>query len=67
MDEKIYEKIARENGVSVEEVKKEMQSAINMAFENPSDLAKSIPSKGDIPDTDEVIDFILKILNGSEK
>ena len=32
---KIYRKIARENGVSVKEVKEDMQAAITAAYQNP--------------------------------
>lgn len=68
MDERIYEQIARENGVSVESVKKEMQNAIDMAFANPNELAELIPAKdGRTPTPDEFIDFVLDILNGMDE
>ncbi len=67
MDESIYESIARENGVSVESVKKEMQDAINIAFENPNELAKLIPFKDGNPNPDEFIDFVVNMLCGLDK
>jgi len=67
MDESIYENIARENGVSVESVKKEMQDAINAAFENPNELAKLIPSKDGNPNPDEFVDFVLNMLCGLDE
>lgn len=67
MDQSIYENIARENGVSVESVKKEMQDAINTAFENPNELAKLIPSEDGTPNPDEFVDFIVNMLCSSDE
>ena len=57
----IYRKIARENGVSVEEVKREMQAAINEAYKNPSPEAAmqqaAIPRSGKVPTPDELIRY----------
>ncbi len=62
MDEKIYEIIAKQYGVSVEEVKRDMQEAVNSAFKNPNDLAKNISFEGDKPTVDEFIDFVKNML-----
>ncbi len=57
----IYRKIAREHGVSVEEVKKEMQTAIDHAYGKRNKLISekmlqsSVPSKGEVPTTEEFI------------
>jgi len=56
--EKIYEKIAKENGVSVEEIKQDIQEAINSAYEKPNLYARCIPSKGNTPTTDEFIEYV---------
>lgn len=57
----VYRKIAREHGVSVQEVKREIQTAINEAYKNPlPDMAMQqcrIPKKGKVPTPDEVIRF----------
>lgn len=62
--EKIYQKIAKKNGISVDEVKSEMQAAINEAYRNPPNdngitvaFQKQVPSKGDIPSPDEFIRY----------
>lgn len=53
---KIYRKVAKEYGVSVEEVKREMQAAITDAYTNPlnnNEITKAyqsrVPCKGEIP------------------
>lgn len=64
---KIYRKIAKENGVSVKEVKSEMQQAITEAYKNPPNdggviaaYQRQVPRKGEIPTPDEVIKHITK-------
>lgn len=62
----IYREIAKTYGVSVEEVKRDMQEAINFAYDkdNKSDVEKnlqdSIPSKGNIPTAAEFIQHVSK-------
>lgn len=58
---KIYRKVAREHGVSIAEVKQDMQAAINGAYENPLNdgITRSyqnrIPRKNDVPTVEEFI------------
>ena len=58
---KIYRKVARKHGVSVKEVKEEMQKALDYAYTNTPDdgvtevYQKQVPSKGEIPTPDEFI------------
>ena len=52
---KIYKQIAKKHGVSVEEVKRDMEAAINMAYIAPTLHARCIPSKGETPTSEEVI------------
>lgn len=60
---KTYRKIARENNISVAEVKQEMQAAINHAYQNaPNDgVTKAyqyrVPCKGTIPTVDEFLAY----------
>lgn len=61
---KIYRKVAKRYGVSVAEVKKEMQAAITDAYTNPlndNEITKAyqrrVPSKGEIPTPDELIRY----------
>lgn len=61
----IYRKIAKKNGVSVKEVKTEMQAAINNAYKNPPNdggvtaaYQQKVPCKGEIPTPEELIRYI---------
>ena len=59
----IYRKIAKQYGVSVNEVKEEMQMALNHAYtKTPNDgiteaYQKQVPSRGEIPTPDEFIRY----------
>ena len=59
----IYRKIAKENGISVKEVKKDMQSALDHAYKNaPNDgvtkaYQNKMPRKGEVPTPEEFISF----------
>ncbi len=57
---KILEKIAKENGTTPENVRQEIQKAINIAFLNPNLCACKIPSKGTVPTVEE---FLLYSVN----
>lgn len=65
---KIYRKVARKHGVSVKEVKEEMQKALDYAYTNTPDdgiteaYQKQVPSKGEIPTPDEFIKYAAKII-----
>jgi hypothetical protein len=58
---KIYRKVAKKHGVSVKEVKEEMQKALDHAYTNTPDdgvtgtYQKQVPSKGEIPTSEEFI------------
>ncbi len=60
---KIYREIARKHHVSVQEVRDEMQKALNMAWVNPEKTEaqaanqKRIPTKGQIPTVEEFIHY----------
>lgn len=60
----VYREIARMYGVSVEEVKKDMQEAINLAYDKDNKsyiertLQDNIPSKGRTPTTVEFIHYV---------
>ena len=55
---RIYRQVAKEYGVSVEEVKRDMTEATNAAYITPNFNAKCVPSKGDVPTTEEMIRHI---------
>lgn len=60
----ICKAIALKHGVSVEDVKRDMQAAINDSFQNPTPQQKalqdSIDRKAEIPTSEELIYFIAK-------
>lgn len=66
---KIYRKVARKYGVSVKEVKEEMQKALEYAYTNTPDdgvteaYQKQVPSKGEIPTPDEFIRYVVNKIN----
>lgn len=60
MNNKIYKKIAKKYGVSVEEVKRDMQACIDEAYKNPTDYAKQIKGNGEKPSVEEFIDSIAR-------
>ena len=70
---KIYRKIARENGVTLADVKRDMQEAIDVAYKQaPQDgvtqaYQNRVPRKGDIPTVDEFIRHAAKEVRKREK
>lgn len=68
----IYRKIAKEHGVTVEEVKRDMQEAIKYAYENKpkyydvSVEQKSLHNNDEIPTTEEFIEYIIKEIKGQK-
>lgn len=61
---KIYRKIAKENHVSVTQVKQEMQDAINHSYQNaPNDgvtkaYQNRVPRKDTVPTVDEFLTYV---------
>lgn len=60
MNRKIYRQIAKKHGVSVAEVKRDMQEAIDAAYQNPNSAAMTVPRKGAVPTPDEFIAHVAK-------
>ena len=64
----IFKDIAKKHHVSVEEVRCEIQKAIDDAYENPGDdltayRQRQIPRKGERPTPEEFIAYCNRILN----
>ena len=55
MNRNILRQVARMNGVSVAEVRREIGIAIAAAYENPTAAALAIPRKGEVPTPEEFI------------
>jgi len=60
--EKILKQIAKNNGVSVEKVKKEMQEALDAAYESPNIYAQGVMRKGEKPTLEEFMAHLAKKL-----
>jgi 23S rRNA maturation mini-RNase III len=60
---KIYRKIAKKHGVTVKEVKRDMQAAIDCAYlksdktESEKRIQKRVQAQSEIPTTEEMIGF----------
>lgn len=57
MNRKIYKQIAQKYGVSVPEVKREIQLIIDAIYQNPNATASAVPRKGDKPTPEEFIAY----------
>ena len=60
MNRSDYRKIAKKNGVSVKEVKHDMQEAIDAAYVNPTFHANCVYHKGGTPTVDEFVDHVAR-------
>ncbi len=69
---KLYREIAKKNGVSMKEVKHDMQEALNHAYNNPNanGIIKAhqnqVPKKDEIPTPDEFINYAVKKIKEKE-
>jgi len=59
---KLLEKIAKENNITIEEVKKEIEHAISQTYKNPTPAALAVPRKNDIPTIEEFLEYMLSDL-----
>ncbi|MFI3201133.1 MAG: sporulation initiation factor Spo0A C-terminal domain-containing protein [Eubacteriales bacterium] len=70
---KILRKVAKQNGVSLKEVKADMQEAINYAYNNcPNDgvieaYQRRVSKKNQIPNVDEFINYIVNDMKNNKK
>lgn len=53
-----YKNTAQQYGVSEKEVIEEINKAISMTYENPTDFAKLISPEGEVPTSDGLIAYI---------
>jgi len=58
MNDLIYEQIARKNGTTTENVKREIQAMINATYKKPNAYAQSVPRENDVPTIEEFTSFI---------
>ena len=64
MNQKIYKRLAKKYGVSVEQIKRDMQDAIDVTYARPSDAAKGVARKGSIPTVDEFMNYAIGEVKG---
>ena len=57
MNRKIIRKVAKQNGVSFNQVKNEMQIAINAAYKKPNSAALAISQAGTVPTPEEFMRY----------
>lgn len=62
---KVYREVAKQNGVSVQEVKREMQAAITEAYNaresgETAKAWKDLQCRGEVPTPEELIGFVLR-------
>lgn len=63
MNKKIYKQIAKKHGVTWQEVRDDMQKALNHAYEDPNRTIlnivrqKEVPRTGEIPTPEEFIKY----------
>ncbi|MCL2797440.1 MAG: sporulation initiation factor Spo0A C-terminal domain-containing protein [Firmicutes bacterium] len=62
MDERIFEAVAKKYGVSSDDLKRDIRTAIEAAYENPNPEANKVPRKGAIPTVDEIMEYASKKL-----
>lgn len=62
MNKSIIKKIAKANGVSVGEVRREMKFAIEAAYANPNSAALIVPRKDKIPTPEEFILYCTQMI-----
>ena len=55
---KIYKSIAKRHGVSMAEVRRDMQAAIDEAYKIPNDHALCVQREGDKPTPEELIAYV---------
>ncbi len=66
MNRRIYRKIAKKHGISLSEVKRDMEIAIQVAYLGPNqDIRKraaqnAVPRKGAVPTADELIRYAVQ-------
>jgi len=63
MNRKLYRETAKIHGVSVKEVKREMQTAINQSYKKPNFYAGQVPHAGATPTPDEFIAHVVRQAN----
>lgn len=56
----IYKEIAKQHGVSVSEVKHDIQAAIDETYKDPNWYARSVYCEGYKPTSDELITHIVR-------
>ena len=60
MNRKDYRRIAKKHGVSIQEVKRDMQEAVDATYVNPTFHARCVYSKGEKPTVDEFVTHVVR-------
>lgn len=62
----IYKEIARKYGVTEEDVRRDMQVAIDEAYDRLSASAQSVFGEGDVPTPEDIIGYITSRILASD-
>ena len=62
MNQKIYERLAKKYAVSVEDIKRDMQEAIEITYTQPTKGVQNIKREGDIATIDEFINYVISMI-----
>lgn len=69
----VFRKIAKENGVTLAEVKHDMQAAIDAAYSNPPDdgitkaYQQKVPRKNEVPTVEEFVRYAANELKSKSR
>ncbi|MEG0944035.1 MAG: sporulation initiation factor Spo0A C-terminal domain-containing protein [Angelakisella sp.] len=69
----VFRKIAKENGVTLAEVKHDMQAAIDAAYSNPPDdgitkaYQQKVPRKNEVPTVEEFVHYAANELKSKSR
>ncbi len=62
---KVFRKVAKQHGISVAQMKREMQAAIDEAYKNPSFHAECVHRAGAVPTPEEFVAHMARRLKGT--
>lgn len=69
--EQVLQKVAQHNNTTLEEVRKEIDQAILIGLRDPDPAVqakwKEIPRVGEVPTPEELIDYLVEILQSSKE
>jgi len=59
MNRKIYKKLAKKYGVTVDEIKRDMQEAVNATYKTPTSSARNVTKDDTVPTAEEFMNLLV--------